>query len=87
MAQRKLLKAYLQITSMGSLDLRVKGKVDSLLTISSAIMQRSVQMAGTHLLMKITIIPGTSSMIEGMIDNAGHQGNGRLFKERKETQV
>jgi len=38
-------------------------------------------MAGTHLLMKITIILVTSSMIEGMIGNAGHQGNDRLFKK------
>jgi len=43
-------------------------------------------MAETHLLMKITIIPGTSSMIKGMTDNAGHQENGRLFKESKEPQ-
>ena len=41
-------------------------------------------MAETHLLTKITIIPGTSSMIKGMTSNAGHQGNGRLFKESKE---
>ena len=43
-------------------------------------------MAGTHLLMKITIIPGTSSMIKGMTGNAGHQGNGRLFHESKKPQ-
>lgn len=39
-------------------------------------------MVETHLLMKITIIPGTSSMIKGMIGNAGHQGNGRLLKKK-----
>lgn len=87
MAQWKLLMAYLHITSMGSPGLRVKRKVDALLTISLSIMRRSVQMVGTHLLMKITIIPMTSSMIEGMKDNACHQGNDRLFNERKEPQV
>jgi len=40
-------------------------------------------MAGTHLLMKITIIPGTSSIIKGMTGNAGHQGSGRLLHESK----
>ena len=49
-------------------------------------MRRSVRMAETHLLMKITIIPGTSSMIKRMTGNAGHQGNGRLFHESKEPQ-
>ena len=45
-------------------------------------------MVETHLLMKITIISGTSSMIKGMTGNAGHQGNGRLFKKKsKEPQV
>ena len=43
-------------------------------------------MARSHLLMKITIIPGTSSMIKRMTGNAGHQGNGRLFHESKEPQ-
>jgi len=43
-------------------------------------------MEKTHLLMKITIIPRISSMIEGMTGNAGHQGRGRLFKESKEPQ-
>ena len=43
-------------------------------------------MAGTHLLMKITIIPRTSSIIKGMTDNAGHQGSGRLLHESKEPQ-
>jgi hypothetical protein len=42
MAQRKLLMAYLKITSMGSPDLRVEGKADALVVISSAIMRRSV---------------------------------------------
>ena len=69
MTQRK-------ITSLGSSDLRVEGKANALVAISSAIMQRSVRIAETHLLMKITIIPGTSSMIRGMISNAGHQENG-----------
>ena len=41
-------------------------------------------MAETHLLMKITIIPGTSSIIKGMTGNAGHQGNDQLFKEIRE---
>jgi len=68
--------AYLKITSLGSPDLRVEGKADALVAISLAIMQRSVRMAKTHLLMKITIIPETSSMIKGMTGNAGHQGNG-----------
>ena len=67
--------AYFKINSMGSLDLRVEGKADALVAISSAIMRRSVRMARTHHLMMITIIPGTSSMIEGMTGNAGHQGN------------
>ena len=40
-------------------------------------------MAKTHLLMKITIIPGTSSMIKGMTGNASHQGNSRLFKKAR----
>ena len=40
-------------------------------------------MAETHLVMKITIIPGTSAMIDGMTGNAGHQGNGRLFKKAR----
>ena len=40
-------------------------------------------MAGTHLLMKITIIPGTPSTIKGMTGNADHQSNGRLFHESK----
>ena len=69
---------------MGSLDLRVEGKADALFVISWAIMRRSVRMVGTHYLTMITIIPGTSSMIGGMTGNAGHQGNGRLFKESKE---
>ena len=43
--------------------------------------------AGTHHLMMITIIPGTSSMIRGMTGNVGHQGNNRLFKEGKEPQL
>ena len=43
-------------------------------------------MVETYLLMKITIIPRTYSMINGMTDNAGHQENGRLFKESKEPQ-
>ena len=68
--------AHLKITSLGSLDLRVEGKADALVAISLAIMQWSVRIAETHLLMKITIIPGTSSMIKGMTGNAGHQGNG-----------
>jgi len=76
MAQWKFLMAYLKITSLGSSDLRVEGKADALVAISSATMQKSVRMVETHLLMKITIIPGTSSMIKGMIDNASHQGNG-----------
>ena len=42
MAQQKLLMAYLKITSMGSPDLRVEGKADALLAISSAIMRRNV---------------------------------------------
>jgi len=49
MAQRKLLIAYLQITSMGSPDLRVKGKVDALFAISLAIMRRSVRGRDTSL--------------------------------------
>ena len=49
-------------------------------------MRRSVRMAETHLLMKITIIPGTSSMIKRMTGNARHQGNGRLFHKSKEPQ-
>jgi len=77
MAQRK-------ITSLGSSDLRVEGKADGLVAIISAIMQRSVQIAETHLFMKIKIISGTTSMIRGMISNASHQGNGRLFNESKE---
>ena len=47
MAQQKFLMAYLNITSMGSPDLRVEGKADALVVISSAIMRRSVQMAKT----------------------------------------
>ena len=43
-------------------------------------------MAWTHHLMMTTIIPGISSMIKGMTDNAGHQGNDRLFIESKEPQ-
>ena len=87
MAQQKFLMTYLKITSMGSSDLRVEGKADALVVISLAIMRRSVRMAGTHHLMMITIIPGTSSMIKGMTGNAGHQGNDRLFIESKEPQV
>ena len=68
--------AHLKITSLGSSDLRVEGKADALVALSSAVMRRSVRMAETHLLMKITIIPGTSSMIKRMTGNAGHQGNG-----------
>ena len=79
--------AHLKITSLGSSDLRVEGKADALVAISSAIMRRSVRMAKTHLLMKITIIPRTSSMIKGMTGNASHQGNGRLFKESKEPRI
>jgi len=41
-------------------------------------------MAGTHHLMMITIILGTSSMIKGMIGNAVHEGNGLLFRESKD---
>ena len=78
--------ANLKITSLGSSDLRVGGKADALVAISLTIMWRNVRMAKTHLLMKITIIPGTYSMIKGMTGNAGHQGNGRLFKESKESQ-
>ena len=44
-------------------------------------------MVGTHHLMMIEIIPGTSSMIRGMTGNVGHQGNDQLFKESKELQV
>ena len=40
-------------------------------------------MVGTHHLMMITIIRGTSSMISEMTANAGHQGNGRLFKKAR----
>ena len=79
--------AYLKITSMGSTDLRVEGKVNALFVISSAIVRRSARMAGTHHLMKKTIIPGTSSMIKGMTGNVGHQGNSRLFEESKEPLV
>lgn len=79
-AENIIRMAQPKITSLGSSDLRVEGKADALVAIRSATMQR----AETHLLMKITIIPGTSSMIRGMISNAGHQGNGRLFKESKE---
>jgi len=50
--------AHLKITSLGSLDLRVEGKVDGLVAISSAVMRRSVRMEDTNLLMKITTIPG-----------------------------
>jgi len=78
--------AHLKITSLGSLDLRMEKKADALVAISSAIIRRSVRTAETHLLMKITIIPRTSSMIKGMTGNAGHQGNGPLFKESKEPQ-
>ncbi len=81
MAQRNM--AYLKITSLED---RISGWKERQIT-SSAIMHRSVQIAGTHHLMMITIIPGTSSMIEGMTGNAGHQGNSRLFKESKEPQV
>ena len=42
MAQRKFLMAYLKITSLGSPDLRVEGKENALVAISSAIMRRSV---------------------------------------------
>ena len=42
MLQQKLLMAYLKITSIGSLDLRVEGKADALHAISSTIMRRSV---------------------------------------------
>ena len=87
MAQQKFLMAYLKITSIGKPDLRVEGKAEALVKISSTIMRRSVRMAGTHHLMMITIIPGTSSMIKGMTGNAGHQGNGRLFIESKKPQV
>ncbi len=38
-------------------------------------------MVGTHHLMMITIIPKTSSMIERMTSNAGHQGNEGVIKE------
>jgi len=38
MAQRNFLMAYLKIISLGSLDLRVEGKADALVAISSAIM-------------------------------------------------
>ena len=49
MAQRKFLMAYLKITSLGSPDLRVEGKADALVAISSTIMRRSVRMADTSL--------------------------------------
>ena len=75
--------AYLKITSLGSSDLRVEGKANALVAINSDIMRRSVLMEGTHLLMKTTIIPGTSSMIEGMTVNVGHQGNDWLFKKAR----
>ena len=41
-AQQKFLMAYLKITSLGSLDLRVERKADALVAISLAIMRRSV---------------------------------------------
>lgn len=44
-------------------------------------------MAETHLLMKITIIPGTSSIIKGMTGNASHQGNGRLFQKARNPKI
>ena len=52
---------------------RSKGgrKGGCLVEISSTVMRRSVRMPETHLLMKITIIPGTSSMIKRMTGNAG----------------
>jgi len=87
MAQQRFLVVYLKISSMGILDLRVEGKAYALVVISSAIMERSVWMEETHLLMKIKIILGTSSIIRGMRSNAGYQGNGQLFKESKEHQV
>ena len=87
MARQKLLMAYLKITSMGSPDLREEGKENALSIITLAIMRRSVRMVGTHHLMMITIIPGTSSMIRGMTGNAGHQENDQPFRESKEPQV
>ena len=38
MAQQKFPMAYLKITSLGSSDLRVEGKADALVAISSTIM-------------------------------------------------
>ena len=76
MVQWKFLMAYLKITSLESSDLRVEGKENSLVPIRLVIIRRSVRMVETHLLMKITIILGTSSMIKGMTGNVGHQGNG-----------
>jgi len=84
--QWKFLIAYLKITSLGSSYLRVEGKADALVAISSAIMRRSLRMAKTHPLMKITIVPRTYSMIKRMTGNTIHQGNGQLFKESKEPQ-
>ena len=70
MVQRNI--AYLKITSLED---QISGWKERQIT-SSAIMRRSVQTVGTHHLMMITIIPGTSSMIRGMTGNAGHQRNG-----------
>jgi len=71
--------AYLKITSLED---QILGWKERQIT-SSVIMQTSVRMVGTHHLMMITIIPGTSSMIKGMTGNARHQGNGQLFIESK----
>ena len=78
MAQRKHLVAYLQVTSMGSLDLRVEGKEGALLAISFSIMRRSVQIEGTHHLMMTTIIRGASSR------NDKYNGKGKGMQVIKE---
>jgi len=41
-AQQKFLIAFVKITSLGSMDLRVEEKADALVAISSTIIQRSV---------------------------------------------
>jgi len=84
-AQQKHLVAYLQVTSMGSLDLRMEGKVDSLLAISLAIMRRSDRIEGTHHLMMITIIPRASSMIEGMIGTMAKGKGMKVIREMADS--
>ena len=73
----------LKVISMESLDRSEEGRVDSLFAISLAAMQGSVQIEGTHRVMRITIILGETSTttIKGMAGPMAKEKGMRDIKE------